>query len=261
VSGAAPGRPLVEAAGLVKAYPGGGTALRVVDGVDLRVTAGEAVSVMGPSGCGKSTLLHLLGGLLRPDAGRIRLAGEPTDAWSQARWARARRRRIGFVFQSFQLIDDLTAVENVELAALLAGVARAAARRQALAMLERLRLADRAVFLPHRMSGGERQRVALARALVNHPDLILADEPTGSLDSAATTELLGLLREVRDQGQALLVVTHDHKVATMADRLLTMRDGMIIDETRLDQAATSIPLPSLIGWEDLGEPWRRSSAP
>jgi putative ABC transport system ATP-binding protein len=241
---------VIEAVGLVKAYPAGGTPVRAVDEVDLRVAAGESVSVMGPSGCGKSTLLHLLGGLLRPDAGRVLLADEPTDRWSQARWARERRRRIGFVFQGFHLVDDLTAVENVELAAVLAGTGRAAARRQALAMLDQLQVADRAGYLPHRMSGGQRQRVALARALVNHPALILADEPTGSLDSTATGQLLALLREMRDQGQALVVVTHDPRVATTADRLLTMRDGGIVDETRLGPTGTRTPLSALIGWED-----------
>jgi putative ABC transport system ATP-binding protein len=239
---------VIEAIGLIKMYPGGGTPVRAVDDVDLRIAAGESVSVMGPSGCGKSTLLHLLGGLLRPDAGQVRLADEPTDRWSQARWARVRRRQIGFVFQGFHLVDDLTAVENVELAAVLAGTGRATARRQALAMLDRLQVADRAGHLPHHMSGGQRQRVALARALVNHPALILADEPTGSLDSTATGQLLALLREMRDQGQALMVVTHDPRVATTADRLLTMRDGGIVDETRL--GATGTPLSALIGWED-----------
>jgi putative ABC transport system ATP-binding protein len=241
---------VIEAAELVKLYPAGGTPLRAVDGVDLRVGPGESVSVMGPSGCGKSTLLHLLGGLLRPDAGRIVLAGEPTDRWSPARWARERRRRIGFVFQGFHLVDELTALENVEVAAMLAGTGRVTARRQALRMLDRLRVADRAGALPHRMSGGQRQRVALARALVNHPPLILADEPTGSLDSTATGHLLALLREVRDQGQALVVVTHDPRVATTADRLLTMRDGAIVDETRLGPAGAPTPLSALIGLED-----------
>ena len=241
---------VIEAVGLVKVYPAGGTPVRAVDEVDLRVAPGESVSVMGPSGCGKSTLLHLLGGLLRPDAGRVLLADEPTDRWSAARWARVRRRRIGFVFQGFHLVDDLTAVENVELAAVLAGTGRAAARRKALAMLNQLQVADRAGYLPHRMSGGQRQRVALARALVNHPALILADEPTGSLDSTATGQLLALLREVRDQGQALVVVTHDFRVAATADRLLTMRDGGIVDETHLGPTDTRPPLSALIGWED-----------
>jgi putative ABC transport system ATP-binding protein len=242
--------PVIEAAGLVKLYPAGGAPLRAVDGVDLRVGTGESVSVMGPSGCGKSTLLHLLGGLLRADAGRIVLAGEPTDRWSPSRWARERRRRIGFVFQGFHLVDELTALENVEVAAVLAGTGRAVARRQALGMLERLRVADQAGALPHRMSGGQRQRVALARALVNHPALILADEPTGSLDSTSTGHLLALLREVRNQGQALVVVTHDPRVATTADRLLTMRDGTIVDETRLGPAGTATPLSAIIGLED-----------
>lgn len=241
---------VIEANGLTKLFPADGTPLRAVDGVDLSVVPGETVSVMGPSGCGKSTLLHLLGGLQRPDAGYVTLAGERTDGWSQARWARARRRGVGFVFQAFHLFDELTAVENVELAALLAGTGRAAARRQAMQLLERLEIADRARHLPHRMSGGQRQRVALARAMVNRPPLILADEPTGSLDSAATGQVLALLTGVREQEQALLLVTHDPRVATAADRLLTMRDGVIVDETRIGSAGTRTKLSTLVGLED-----------
>jgi len=242
--------PVVEAAGLVKLFPADAAPLRAVDGVDLSVAPGETVSVMGPSGCGKSTLLHLLGGLQRPDAGHVTLAGERTEGWSQARWARARRRGVGFVFQAFHLVDELTAVENVELAALLAGTGRAAARRQAMQLLECLGVADRARYLPHRMSGGQRQRVALARAMVNRPALILADEPTGSLDSTATGQVLGLLTGVREQDQALLLVTHDSRVATSADRLLTMRDGAIVDETRIGALDTGTKLSTLVGLED-----------
>jgi putative ABC transport system ATP-binding protein len=241
---------LIEAEDLVKLYPADGAPLRAVDGVDLRVGVGESVSVMGPSGCGKSTLLHLLGGLERPDGGRLRLAGQSTAALSEAQWARFRRAHIGFVFQAFHLVDELTAVENVELPALLIGTPRPSARRRATQLLEQLDLADRAGFLPHRLSGGQKQRVALARAMINAPALVLADEPTGSLDSAATGTLLALLGGLREKGQALLIVTHDARVATIADRLLTMRDGSIIDETRLGDGKVPASLASLVGPEE-----------
>ena len=199
--------------------------MRAVDWVDLVVDQGEAVSVMGPSGCGKSTLLHLLGGLERPDAGTLILGGQRVDRLSESAWARLRRRTIGFVFQAFHLVDELSAVENVELPALLVGTSRRAARRKAMELLDRLGVADRAGHLPDRLSGGQRQRVALARALINEPLLVLADEPTGNLDSHATEEILKLFAELRDAEQTLLLVTHDPRVAATADRLLSMRDG------------------------------------
>ena len=234
---------VIEADGLVKLYPGDGAPCRAVDEVSLRVEAGESVSVMGPSGCGKSTLLHLLGGLDRPDAGRLLIAGEPAASLSESQWAQLRRRTIGFVFQAFHLVDELTAIENVELPALLVGVARGPARRRASDLLEQLGIADRANYLPHRLSGGQKQRTALARALVNSPALILADEPTGSLDSAATGQLLALLADLHAGGQSVLLVTHDPRVATTADRLLSMRDGVIVDETRLGERPGSPPAP------------------
>ena len=224
---------VIEAHGLVRRYPADGPPIRAVDGVDLVVEEGEAVSVMGPSGCGKSTLLHLLGGLERPDEGELRLGGVRVDGLSETRWAVFRRRNVGFVFQAFHLIDELTAVENVELPALLVGVGRREARRRALELLERLVVAERAGHLPEHLSGGERQRVAVARALVNEPLVVLADEPTGNLDSRATGEILRLFGELRQTGQALLIVTHDARVASTADRLFTMRDGAIVGQTRL----------------------------
>jgi ABC-type lipoprotein export system ATPase subunit len=168
----APGT-VIEACGLVRRYPGEGAPVRAVDGVDLVVEAGEAVSVMGPSGCGKSTLLHLLGGLERPDAGELHLGGERVDGLSETQWAVFRRRAVGFVFQAFHLVDELTAVENVELPALLVGVPRRAARHRAMELLERLGVAGRAGHLPDHLSGGEQQRVAVARALVNEPLVVL----------------------------------------------------------------------------------------
>ena len=241
---------VLQAKGLCRQYAADGGPVRAVDTVDLTVERGEAVSVMGPSGCGKSTLLHLLGGLERPTAGELWLAGQRVDTLSETGWARLRRRTIGFVFQAFHLVDELTAVENVELPSLLIGVSRRQARGRALGLLERLGVADRAGHLPDRLSGGERQRVALARALVNEPLLVLADEPTGNLDSAATAEILRLFAEVHGAGQTLLVVTHDPRVAATAGRLLTMRDGSIVEDVRLEGGLSrQALLAQVAGWE------------
>jgi putative ABC transport system ATP-binding protein len=241
---------VVEARGLVRRYQAEGSPIRAVDGVDLVVEAGETVSVMGPSGCGKSTLLYLLGGLERPDAGELYLDGERVDGLSETAWAVRRRRGVGFVFQAFHLVDELTSVENVELPALLLGGSRRDARRRAMELLERLGVAGRAGHLPDRLSGGERQRVAVARALVNDPLVVLADEPTGNLDSRATGELLRLFAELREARQTLLVVTHDARVASIADRLLTMRDGAIVAPTRLGPGMPAAGM--LAGLAELG---------
>jgi putative ABC transport system ATP-binding protein len=224
---------VVEARGLSRHYPGDQLPVRAVDAIDLVVAEGDAVSVMGPSGCGKSTLLHLLGGLERPTAAELTLAGRRVDRLSETSWARLRRKTIGFVFQAFHLVDELSAVENVELPALLVGDSRRAARRKALVLLDRLGVADRAGYLPDRLSGGQRQRVALARALVNEPLLVLADEPTGNLDSRTTGEILTLFAGLRDAQQTLVLVTHDPRVAATADRILSMRDGSVVEDLRL----------------------------
>jgi putative ABC transport system ATP-binding protein len=241
---------VVRTEGLQRHFRGDGQPVRAVDGVDLVVDQGEAVSIMGPSGCGKSTLLHLLGGLERPDAGTLSLGDQRVDGLSEASWARLRRRTIGFVFQAFHLVDELTAVENVELPALLIGTSRRAARRRAMELLERLGVADRAGHLPDRLSGGQLQRVALARALINEPLLVMADEPTGNLDSQATNEILRLFAELRDAQQTLVLVTHDARVAATAERLLTMRDGTIVEDTRLDGGLPrQTLLTQIAGWE------------
>jgi putative ABC transport system ATP-binding protein len=241
---------VVQASGLSRHYPGDGAPVRAVDGIDLVVDSGEAVSVMGPSGCGKSTLLHLLGGLERLTGGELRLGGKRVDRLSEAGWARLRRRAVGFVFQAFHLVDELSAVENVELPALLAGTPPAAARRRAMELLERLDVADRARHLPDRLSGGQRQRVALARALINEPLLVLADEPTGNLDSRATGEILRLFARLRESHQTLVLVTHDPRVAVTGERLLTMRDGQIVEDTRLDGGLSrQTVLTRIAGWE------------
>ncbi len=224
---------VLRASGLRKEYGRDAGLVRAVDGVDLDVAPGETLAVMGPSGCGKSTLLHLLGGLDRPTAGEIWLAGQRVDRLTERALARLRRDAVGFVFQAFHLMDELTAVENVELPALLAGRSPRAARRLAAELLERVGLADRATFLPAALSGGQRQRVAIARALANEPVVVLADEPTGNLDSATTLELLRLFESLHAAGQTLIIVTHDSRIAATADRLISMRDGAFVDETRL----------------------------
>jgi putative ABC transport system ATP-binding protein len=221
---------LLRCRDLCKTYGKDAGLIRAVDGVDLDVTAGETVAIMGPSGCGKSTLLHLLGGLDRPGGGEVRLAGRRVDQMSERALARLRQDSVGFVFQAFHLMDELTAVENVELPALLAG---RAARRRATELMERVGLAERAGFLPSALSGGQRQRVAIARALANEPAVVLADEPTGNLDSAATLEVLRLFESLHAAGQTLVIVTHDSRIAATADRMISMRDGTFIDETRL----------------------------
>jgi putative ABC transport system ATP-binding protein len=222
---------VLRARGLSKTFGRGEGLVRAVDEVDLEVRAGETVAVMGPSGCGKSTLLHMLGGLERPTAGDIWLAGRRVDQLTERALARLRRTAIGFVFQAFHLFDELTARENVELPALLAGRSPRAARRQAADLLERVGLADRAAFLPAALSGGQRQRVAIARALSNDPLVVLADEPTGNLDSAATLEVLRLFDSLHAAGQTLVIVTHESRIAATADRLISMRDGAFVDET------------------------------
>jgi ABC-type lipoprotein export system ATPase subunit len=240
--------PVLRTRGLEKEYGHGEGLVRALDAVELDVAPGETVAVMGPSGCGKSTLLHLLGGLERPSAGEVWVAGQRIDRLSEKALARLRRRAIGFVFQAFHLMDELTAAENVELPALLAGRSPGAARRRAAELLERVGLGDRAGHLPSALSGGERQRVAIARALGNEPLVVLADEPTGNLDSAATLDVLRLLDSLRAAEQTLLIVTHDARIAATADRLISMRDGAFVEETRLTHGTTG-RLAELAGLE------------
>jgi ABC-type lipoprotein export system ATPase subunit len=239
---------VLQALGVRKHYGQGDGLVRAVDGVDLAVAPGETVAVMGPSGCGKSTLLHLLGGLDRPSAGEVWLGGRRIDPIGEKGLARMRRTAVGFVFQAFHLMDELTAVENVELPALLAGTSPRAARRRAADLLERVGLADRARFVPAALSGGQRQRVAIARALANAPLVVLADEPTGNLDSAATRDVLRLFDSLHEARQTLVIVTHDERIAATADRLISMRDGVFVDETRLT-GGTSGQLGALVGLE------------
>lgn len=237
VSGDGPGGPLLRAEGLVKTHRTDGAPVRAVRGVDLSVGRGEFLAVTGPSGAGKSTLLHLLGGLDRPDEGRIWLDGRRVDGYSEARWAVLRRRGVGIVFQFFNLVSHLTVADNVELPALLAGRSPKEARESRAELLADLGLDGKENSTPGELSGGEQQRVALARALVNHPDVLLADEPAGSLDSKGTREVLRLLSRFHARGQTIVLVTHDARMASAADRVISLFDGRIADDAVLGGGA------------------------
>ncbi|HET9842256.1 MAG TPA: ABC transporter ATP-binding protein [Nocardioides sp.] len=229
----------VRVVSLNKHYGRGETLIRAVDEVDLEVAAGESLVVVGPSGCGKSTLLQLMGGLDLPTAGEVWVGGLRIDRTSERARARLRRDHVGFVFQDFHLMEELTAVENVEFPALLAGTPTGQARRAATQLLDAVGLADRVRHRPAELSGGQKQRVAIARALVNRPTVLLADEPTGNLDSAATTEVLRLFDRLRADGQTLVVVSHDQRTAATADRMVSMRDGALVHEVALPSHTTT----------------------
>ncbi len=226
---------IISATGLVKNFNTGGESVGALRGVDIEVQQGEFVSVMGPSGCGKSTLLHLLGGLDRPDAGEVRLQGARIDTLGESARARLRRTGIGFMFQFFNLIPNLSVADNIEVPALVAGMSRRDARKRREELLGQLGLEDRAGAAPASLSGGQQQRVALARALVNRPALLLADEPTGNLDSTASAGVLDLLTACNRDGQAIVLVTHDARIAASGSRVLRMKDGRTAGETRLNK--------------------------
>ncbi len=213
---------------LRKTFESEGFPVRALRGVDLAIGAGEFVAVMGPSGCGKSTLLNLVAGLDTPTDGEVFLAGEPLVGRSESELARLRRRHVGFVFQFFNLLDEATALENVTLAAVVAGRPRRRAEARARELLDLLGLPDKADELPGVLSGGQRQRLAIARALANEPTLLLADEPTGALDTAGGLEVLELFRRLHAAGQAILLVTHDERVAGAAERIVQMADGRLV---------------------------------
>ncbi|MGV1049983.1 MAG: ABC transporter ATP-binding protein [Solirubrobacterales bacterium] len=222
------GGPLLEASHLERSFGSGATAVRALRDVDLAVAAGEMVAIMGPSGSGKSTLLHILGALDRPDAGSVAIAGRRYDDLSDRELTRLRGDVFGFVFQFFNLLPTLTAAENVLVPALVNGErpARYAARVDELMAL--VGLGDRAAHIPTELSGGEQQRVAIARALLREPKVVLADEPTGNLDSASGGAVMALLRKVVDDGQTVVMVTHDPGAAALADRVVFLRDGAIV---------------------------------
>jgi len=225
--------PLIRLEGLARHYVLGGETIRALDGLDLAIERGEHLAVMGPSGSGKSTLMNLLGCLDRPTAGRFLLAGREIGAGLGDReLSRLRGREIGFVFQTFNLLPRTTAAENVELPLIYQGVGRAERRERAREALARVGLADRSGHLPSQMSGGQRQRVAVARALVTRPSLLLADEPTGNLDSRTGEEILALFDELHRDGHTLIVVTHETEVAARARRVIHLRDGRLEREER-----------------------------
>ena len=230
--------PLVITDNLTKVYGSGPAAITALDGVSLHIQPGEFVAVMGPSGCGKSTLLHLIGGLDAPTQGGVTLESQELTSLSDDDLTLIRRRQIGFIFQFFNLIPVLSAEENAALPLMLDGVQPAIARERARSWLNRVGMGARVHHRPNQLSGGEQQRVAIARALVIEPMLILADEPTGNLDSRSGEEIVGLLRQaVDDWGKTVLMVTHDPRIASFADRIVFLKDGRIIDETRLSGIA------------------------
>ncbi|MFI9245354.1 ABC transporter ATP-binding protein [Streptomyces sp. NPDC053086] len=211
---------------------------KALDGIDLEIRAGEAVAVMGPSGCGKSTLLNMVAGLDRPTSGTVQIHGQDLRTLNETGLALFRRRHIGMIFQFFNLIDDLPALDNVALAAQLTGTSARQARRRALELLDELGVADRKDTYPAALSGGERQRVAVARALMNRPALLLADEPTGALDSRSGEQVMDLLIDLNQIGQTLLIVTHDPHLATRcASRLIEVADGRVARESMLEPTA------------------------
>ncbi len=224
---------IVQGENLTKIYGSGETAITALDHVNLRIEENEFVAVMGPSGCGKSTLLHLIGGLDRPTEGSVQIDGQVLARLSDDALSKLRRRKIGFVFQFFNLIPILTAVENAALPLLLDGVNPAQAKQKAVEWLTRVGLGARLHSRPDQLSAGQQQRVAIARALITEPVLVLADEPTGNLDTKSSDEIAALLQQVaKEWGRAVLMVTHDPHIAAYAERIVLMRDGKIVEDKR-----------------------------
>lgn len=223
---------VLEIRGVRKTYESEAGFVRALRGIDLTIEPGEFVAVMGPSGCGKSTLLNLIAGLDAPTEGDILVAGEVLRGRSEDELAHMRRRHIGIVFQFFNLLDGMSALENVALPAILAGATRRDAEAQATGLLDLLGLLDKSQSLPTLLSGGQRQRLAIARAFSNKPTLLLADEPTGALDSAGGVEIMELFRRLHADGQTIVLVTHEREVARQAERIIEMRDGRIVEPPR-----------------------------
>ncbi len=234
---------MMELVDVTKVYQQGRRTVHAVRGVSLSIAAGEFVSIMGPSGSGKSTLMHLMGALDTPSTGRALFMGRDLAAMSDSERSLLRRTRIGFIFQFFNLLPTLTAVENVALPLLLGGKSKSAANRDSLISLERVGMSHRAEHFPEEMSGGEMQRVAIARALVAEPEAILCDEPTGNLDSANSAEILKLLRSLPESGRrSVVMVTHDKHAAAYGDRLVTIRDGLlsgVVSNTRTERSVAT----------------------
>ena len=222
--------PLIEARELVKTYTMGDQTVHALRGVSLDIAEGAFVAIMGASGSGKSTLMNIMGCLDLPTSGEYRLAGESVEGMHGDQLASIRNRRIGFVFQQFNLLPRTSALENVELPMVYAGLSSSERRDKAKAALARVGLGERMDHTPAELSGGQQQRVAIARALVNHPQLILADEPTGALDSQTSEEIMKLLTELNQQGMTVVLVTHEHDVAAWAKRRIVFRDGKIVED-------------------------------
>jgi putative ABC transport system ATP-binding protein len=221
---------LIDIEDLCRAYLIGGYRVLALGGVSLSIELGEFVAVTGPSGSGKSTLMNILGCLDRPTHGRYRLDGTDVSTLHKDELASVRNRSVGFVFQAFHLLPRASVLENVELPLLYSGVRRSTRRQRALNLLEGLGLADRATHTPSQLSGGQQQRVAIARALINEPPLLLADEPTGALDSQTGHEIIGILRRLHADGRTIVLVTHEHEVAAAADRIVELRDGRVAND-------------------------------
>jgi putative ABC transport system ATP-binding protein len=233
-----PGPAMIELAGVSKIYRTGSIEVRALDRVDLQISEGEMLAIMGHSGSGKSTMMNILGCLDAPTEGSYLLDGVDVVSLSDRQLARIRNRKIGFVFQSFNLIPRTTAVRNVELPLVYAGIANRRARARA--ALEQVGLGNRASHLPNELSGGQQQRVAIARALVNDPAMILADEPTGALDSTSTTEVMKLLVELNQGGRTIVIITHEDDVASYASRVVRLEDGRVISDVTKDQPPVGV---------------------
>jgi putative ABC transport system ATP-binding protein len=220
---------LIQLRGVRKTFDLGGVEVRALDGIDLDIGRGEYLGIMGPSGSGKTTLMDILGFLSRPSGGVYDFDGRRVESLADDELAVLRGERVGFVFQTFNLLPRLTAGENVELPLLYRRVPRRARRRRAQEMLERVGLATRVAHRPNELSGGERQRVAIARALINHPSVVLADEPTGALDSATGEAILALIEDLHRSGQTIVMVTHDPRVGARVQRVVRLQDGVVVD--------------------------------
>ena len=223
---------VIDIQGITKTYVNGKLSVPVLHGIDLQVNKGEFVSIMGPSGSGKSTFMNILGGLDRPTTGSYRLNGDEVATLSDDELAFVRNKQIGFVFQSFNLLTKLTAVENVALPMIYAGMDKKTRNERAAALLASVGLGDRMDHLPSELSGGQRQRVAIARALANNPAIIMADEPTGNLDSKSTIDVMNIFRGLYDEGRTIILVTHEPEIATYASRNVVLRDGLIVEDSQ-----------------------------